>query len=148
MKFCPGQHSVCSHVNYLPLGDRKIPVSINRDSAIDRHPLISLLFTVRSKNGVNQGSALEEPHLHCKQYQWDGQALDGLTSGSRYTVEGLGGIKPSAFEHVKVFMNEDMTAGWWIGRTQYPKDPSEQTYTYYGLRVDDGRDIQPSAGRG
>lgn len=148
MKFCHGQHSVCSHIVYLPLGDRKIPVSINRDSAIDRHPLISLLFTVRVKNGVNQGSALEEPHLHCKQYQWDGQTLDGLTSGSRYTVEGLGGIKPSAFEHVKVFMNEDMTAGWWIGRTEYPKDSSEQTYTYYGLRVDDGRDIQPSAGRG
>jgi hypothetical protein len=150
MRFCHGQHSVCPHINDLPFGDRKVPVSINRASAIDYHPVISLLFTVTVKNGVNQGSALNAPHLHCKQYQWDGQALDGLTSGSRYTVEGLGGIEPSAFEHVKVFMNKDMTAGWWISRTQYPKHPSEQTYTYYGLTVDDGRDmdIKLSAGRG
>jgi hypothetical protein len=99
------------------------------------------------RDGINQGSALHGRLLQSKQRQWDSQALKNPAVDGKYSVEQpLGKINPGAFEHAKIFMNEEMTAGWWIGRTEYSQDAKEQTYTYYGLRVDDERDFLPSSG--
>ena len=141
--FCAGRDHVCSHIKTVPLGGHHILVGINR--AKHDHRLISLLFTVRVRDGINQGSTLHGQLLRSKQRQWDSRALENSAVDWIYSVEQpLGKINPGAFEHAKTFMNEEMTAGWWIGRTEYSQDAKEQTYTYYGLRVDDGRDLEPS----
>lgn len=141
--FCPGRDHVCSHIETVPLGGHHILIGINR--AKHDHRLISLLFTIRVRDGINQGSALHDRLLQSKQRQWDSQALENSAVDGIYSVEQpLGKISPGAFEHAKIFMNEEMTAGWWIGRTEYSQDAKEQTYTYYGLRVNDGRDLELS----
>jgi hypothetical protein len=143
--FCPGRDHACSHIMTVPLGGHHILIGMNR--AKHDHRLISLLFTVRVRDGINQGSALHGRLLQSKQRQWDSQALQNSAVDWISSVEQpLGKINPGAFEHAKILMNEEMTAGWWIGRTEYSQDAKEQTYTYYGLRVGDVRDFLPSTG--
>lgn len=122
--FCPGRDHVCSHINTVPLGGQHILIGINR-AKHDRR-LISLLFTLRVRDGINQGSALHGRLLQSKQRQWDSHALQNSAVDWISSVEQpLGKINPGAFEHAKIFMNEEKTAGWWIGRTEYSLDAKE-----------------------
>jgi hypothetical protein len=83
--FCPGRDHVCSHIKTIPLGGHHILIGINR--ALHDHRLISLLFTIRVRDGINQGSALHDRLLQSKQRQWDSQALQNPAVDWIFSVE-------------------------------------------------------------